>query len=124
MDQRIPPAPAPGYIPPEPPERRMLHAAITSLAEISEALGIPDEEAQAANGNDLILEAIAELRQRAGGTDYKALYEDAMAASNEAGFVGMTAAETIRRLSADLDANGVTVLDCDTFARKSPGDEK
>jgi hypothetical protein len=35
--------------------------------------------------------------------DYKAWYEEAMVASNEAGFVGLTAAETIRELAAQVD---------------------
>lgn len=40
----------------------MFNAAIASLAEVSMALGIPDEEAAVANGNDLILEAIEQLK--------------------------------------------------------------
>lgn len=39
---------------------RMFLAAVQSLAEISEALGIDAEEAATANGNELILEAIQE----------------------------------------------------------------
>ena len=39
----------------------MFQAAVQSLAEISKALGIPDEQAACSNGNDLILERIAEL---------------------------------------------------------------
>ena len=39
--------------------KRMFGAAVASLAEISEALGIDEEEAACANGNKLILEAIA-----------------------------------------------------------------
>lgn len=35
--------------------------------------------------------------------DYKALYQDAMAASNEAGMAGFTAADTIRQLAAERD---------------------
>lgn len=37
----------------------MFEAAVSSLAEISAALGIEEEDAACANGNDLILEAIA-----------------------------------------------------------------
>ena len=37
----------------------MFEAAVSSLAEISAALGIDEEDAASANGNDLILEAIA-----------------------------------------------------------------
>lgn len=40
----------------------MFGAAVVALAEISKALGIPDDEAACANGNELILEAIAELQ--------------------------------------------------------------
>ena len=36
--------------------------------------------------------------------DYKAWYEEAMVASNEAGFVGASAAETIRALVSERDA--------------------
>lgn len=39
--------------------RRMFGAAVASIAEISQALGIDEEEAACANGNALILEAIA-----------------------------------------------------------------
>jgi hypothetical protein len=39
----------------------MFLAAVQSLAEISKALGIPDDEAACANGNDLILARIAEM---------------------------------------------------------------
>lgn len=41
---------------------RMFNAAVQSLGEISNALGIPDDEAAVANGNDLILDAIQELK--------------------------------------------------------------
>jgi len=40
---------------------RMFHAACASIGEISEALNIPEEEAESANGNTLILEKIKEL---------------------------------------------------------------
>lgn len=36
-------------------------AAVQSLAEVSKTLSIPDDEAACANGNELILEAIADL---------------------------------------------------------------
>ncbi|APW39003.1 hypothetical protein RD110_18795 [Rhodoferax koreense] len=39
--------------------RAMFNAAVSSLAQISDALGIDPEEAACANGNSLILEAIA-----------------------------------------------------------------
>lgn len=55
------PAPAPertGY-------ERMFHSAVAALAEISDALGIPEDVASTANGNAEILHAIAELKARA-----------------------------------------------------------
>jgi hypothetical protein len=45
--------------------RRMFGAAVASLAEISEALGIDEEKAACANGNELILEAISILAAKA-----------------------------------------------------------
>jgi hypothetical protein len=39
----------------------MFLAAVQSLAEISKALDIPDDEAACANGNELVLEAIEDL---------------------------------------------------------------
>jgi hypothetical protein len=42
--------------------RSMFGAAVASLSEISEALGIDEESAMCANGNELILDAIAELK--------------------------------------------------------------
>jgi hypothetical protein len=51
------------------PERtgyeRMFHSAVATLAEISDALGIPEDVASTANGNAEILHAIAELKARA-----------------------------------------------------------
>lgn len=43
------------------PYESMFRAAVASLAEISQALGIPDDVAATANGNEEILEAIANL---------------------------------------------------------------
>lgn len=48
---------------------RMFHAAVAALAEISVALGIPDDEAECANGNAEILEAIRALQERAQKVD-------------------------------------------------------
>lgn len=42
--------------------RAMFLAAVETIAQISEALGIPEEEAAVANGADLILEKIELLR--------------------------------------------------------------
>lgn len=42
--------------------RSMFGASVASLSEISEALGIDEESAMCANGNELILDAIAELK--------------------------------------------------------------
>jgi hypothetical protein len=66
-------APAPGPAPEPEAARyeRMFNAAVVSLAEISAALGIPDEEAAAANGNELILERIDQLRRPLAG-NYRA----------------------------------------------------
>lgn len=51
------------------PERtgyeRMFHSAVAALAQISDALGIPEDVASTANGNAEILHAIAELKARA-----------------------------------------------------------
>ena len=44
---------------------RMFHNAVAALAEISVTLGIPDDEAECANGNAEILEAIRALQARA-----------------------------------------------------------
>ena len=40
--------------------------------------------------------------------DYKAWYEEAMVASNEAGYAGASAADTIRDLSRQLNELGLT----------------
>lgn len=42
---------------------KMFLAAVQSLAEISKALGIPDDDAACANGNELIMERIADLQR-------------------------------------------------------------
>ena len=48
--------------------------------------------------------------------DYKAWYEDAMAASNEAGYVGISPADTIRALQADLDNALAVVSEVNSWA--------
>jgi uncharacterized membrane protein len=49
------------------PERtgyeRMFHSAVAALAEISDALGIPEDVASTANGNAEILHAIRALME-------------------------------------------------------------
>lgn len=67
MNRTTAPAPGPAPEPAAARYERMFNAAVCSLAEISKALGISDEEAATANGNDLILERIAELRRPAAG---------------------------------------------------------
>lgn len=49
-----------------------------------------------------------ENEQAAPADNYKAWYDEAMVASNEAGFVGLSAAETIRALSAQAAPGGLT----------------
>lgn len=55
------------------------------------------------DSKELVLPAAQETLSEV--TDYKKLYEDAMAASNEAGFVGLDAAATIRAMAELLSAN-------------------
>lgn len=70
-------------------DRRMFAAAIASLAEISAALGIDEEEAACANGNTLILAAIAR--------------------KNAAIMAGMTTKPRVRFLTqAELDSLGAS----------------
>lgn len=47
---------------PGPDYERMFNNAVASLAEVSEAIGVPDDEASVANGNELILERVAAMR--------------------------------------------------------------
>lgn len=49
--------------------KNLFEAAVLSIAEISMALGIPDEEAASANGNDLILDAIESLKEQGAGNE-------------------------------------------------------
>lgn len=42
---------------------KMFNAAVAALAEVSNALGVPDDEAACANGNDLILGRIAATQE-------------------------------------------------------------
>lgn len=66
LSAQLPPASAEAAIPPAPPYQRLFQDAVGALAEISDALGIPAEDAETALGNTLILEAIARLQKRSG----------------------------------------------------------
>lgn len=71
------------------PERtgyeRMFHSAVAALAEISDALGIPEDVASTANGNAEILHAIrALLKERDALAAKVASYERADRDLNEA----------------------------------------
>lgn len=62
---------------------RMVNGLMAQLGEISEALGISEEEQSCANGNDAILAAIEDLKQPAASTsaqgEWKAWREEAVA---------------------------------------------
>lgn len=56
--------------------------------------------------------------------DYKAWYDEAMVASNEAGYVGASAAETIRRLDAELTDALAAPTQAPAEGRKPLSDEQ